>query len=74
MCVCTCIFVIWEEENQLDATQCFFELVICSTYFGHIYAHHQEPATVLLVWHVACDSWLLVVRRSGAGQQAMRPG
>jgi len=22
---------MWEEENQLDATQCFIELVICST-------------------------------------------
>jgi len=28
--------VIWEEENQLDATQCFIELVICSTCLGHI--------------------------------------
>jgi len=27
---------VWEEENQLDATQCFIELVICSTCFGHI--------------------------------------
>ena len=53
----------WEEENQLDATQCFIEHVICSTCFGHIYAHHQELATILLVWHVACNSWLLVVRR-----------
>ena len=27
----------------------FIELVICSTCFGHVYAHHQELATVLLV-------------------------
>jgi hypothetical protein len=73
-CVCPCIVVIWEEENQLDVTQCFVELVICSTCFGHEYAHHQEPATILLVWHVVYNSWLLVVGRSGAGQQAMRPG
>ena len=73
MSVCPCIVLIWEEENQLDATQCFIELVICSTCFGHVYAHHQELATILLVWHVACNSWLLVVGRSGTGQQAMRP-
>ena len=66
-------YVTWEEENQLDATQWFIELVICSTCFGHVYAHHQELVTVLLVWHVGCNSWLLVVGRSGAGQQAMRP-
>ena len=65
--------VSWEEENQLDATQCFIELVICSTCFRHVYAHHQELVTTLLVWHVACTSWLLVVGRSGAGWQAMRP-
>ena len=64
----------WKEENQLDATQCFIERVICSPSFGHVYAHHQELATILLVWRVACNSWLLVVGRSGAGQQAMCPG
>ena len=60
---------IWEEENQLDATQGFIELLICSTCFGHVYAHHQELATILLVWHVACNSCLLVVGRSGAGSR-----
>ena len=72
-CVSPCIIVIWEEENRLDATQWFIGLVVCSTCFGHIYAHDQELATIQLVWHVACNSWLLVVGRSGAGQQAMRP-
>ena len=64
---------MWEEENQLDVTQCFIELVICSTYIGHVYAHHQELAAILLILHVACNSWLLVVGRSGAEHQAMRP-
>jgi len=50
----------------------FIEFVICSTCFGHVYTHHQGLATILLVWHVACNSWLLVVGRSGAGQQVMR--
>ena len=68
------ISVSWDEEKQLDATQCFIELVICSTCFGHVYAHHQELATTLLIWHVVCNSWLMVVGRSGAEQQAMRPG
>ena len=63
---------MWEEENQLDATQRFIELVICSKCFGLVYAHHQELATILLVWNVECNSWLLVVGRSGAGQQVMR--
>jgi hypothetical protein len=37
------------QENQLDATQWFIELVICSTCFGHLYAHYQELETTLLV-------------------------
>ena len=63
------------EENQLDATVCFIALIICSTCFGHLYAHHQElETTLVLLPHMACNafvagSWLL-----GAGQQAMRPG
>ena len=73
-CVYPCIVVIWGEENQLDAKQCFIELVICSICFGHIHAYHQELATILLVWHVACNSWMLVVGRSGAGHQARHPG
>ena len=72
--LCPCIVEIWEEENELDATKCFIELVICSTGFGRVYSHHQELATTLLVWHVACKSRLLVVGMSGAGQQVMRLG
>ena len=73
-CVCPCIIVIWEEENQLHATQCFIGLLICSTCFGHVYACCQALTTILLVCHVACNSWLLVVGRSFAGKQTMRPG
>ena len=60
-------------RHQLDYTKCFIELVVRSTCFGHVYAHHQELATMLLVWHVACCFQLLVVGRSGTGQQALRP-
>jgi hypothetical protein len=37
------------EENQLYDSQWFIELVICSTCFGHLYAHQQELETIVLV-------------------------
>ena len=37
------------EENQLDATDCFIALIICSTCFGHSYAHHQELETIFVL-------------------------
>ena len=62
------------EENQLDATEWFIALVICSTCFGHLYAHHQELETILvLLPHMVCNALVTGGRRSGAGQQAMRP-
>jgi len=47
MCVCSvhrCIGV--EKKNQLDVTECFIALMVCSTRFGHFYAHHQELETM----------------------------
>jgi hypothetical protein len=39
-----------EEENHLDATQYFIELVIGSTCLGHHhYAHRRELETILLI-------------------------
>ena len=62
------------EENQLDATECFIALVICSTCFGHLYAHHQELETILvLLPHMVCNALVVGGRRSGAGQQAVHP-
>jgi hypothetical protein len=55
-CVCLCVVVIRGEENQLDATQWFIELVICSACFRHLYAHHQELETILLLQRVACSA------------------
>ena len=50
------------EENQLDATEWFIALIICSTCFGHLYAHHQELETIpVLLPHMACNALLLVV-------------
>jgi hypothetical protein len=34
------------EETQLDATEWFIAFIICSTCFGHLYAHHQELETI----------------------------
>jgi len=45
------------EENQLDATECFVAVIICSTYFGHLYAYLQELETILvLLPHVVCNA------------------
>ena len=45
-----------EKKNQLDATEWFIALIICSTCFGHFYAHHQELETicVFLIFIVPC--------------------
>jgi hypothetical protein len=63
------------EGNQLDSTEWFIALIICSTCFEHLYAHHQELETILvLLSHMVCNALVASGRRSGAGQQAMRPG
>jgi len=63
------------DENQLDTTEWFIALIICSTCFGHLYAHHQELETILvLLPHMVCNALVAGGRRSGAVQQAMRPG
>ena len=71
-----CMFVraslyMCREETQLDATEWF----ICSTCFGHLYAHHQKlEAILVLLPRMVCNVFVAGGRRSGAGQQAMRPG
>ena len=63
------------EENQLDATEWFIALIICSTCFGHLYAHHQDLETILVMLpHMVCSALFAGGRRSGAGQQTMRSG
>ena len=42
----------WGKKNQLDVTCYFISLIMCSTCFGHKYIHLQEPATVLMNYHV----------------------
>ena len=63
------------EENQLEANEWLIALIICSTCFRHFYAHHQELENIfLLLPHMVCNALVAGGRRSGAGQQAMRPG
>jgi len=64
-----------QKENQLDATEWFIALIICSKCFGHFYAHHQELETLcMLLTPMMCDALVAGCWRSGAGQPAMRPG
>jgi len=63
------------EENQLDATECFIAITICSTCFGHSYAHRQELEIILvLLPHMVCNALVAGGRLLGLEQQAMRPG
>ena len=65
----------YREENQLDATERFIALIICSICFGHLYAHHQELETILvLLPHMVCNALVAGGRQLGTEQQAMRPG
>ena len=64
-----------EKKNHLDATECFIALIICSTCFGHFYAHHQELDTIcVLLPSMVCDALVAGCWRSGAEQSAMRSG
>ena len=71
-------FYIWlcvDKKNQLDATEWFIALIKYSTYFRHFYAHHQELETIcMLLPPTVCSALIAGCRRSGAEQQAMRPG
>jgi hypothetical protein len=62
------------EENQLDATECFIAIILCSMCFGHSYAHHQELETILvLLQHMVCNALVAGSRLFGVEQQAMCP-
>ena len=68
-----CIFV--ENKKQLDATEWFIALIICSTCFGYFYAHHQELETLrVLLPPMVRDALVAGCWRSDAGQPTMRSG
>jgi len=55
------------EENQLDATECYIALNICSTRFVHLYAHHQElEAILVLLPYMVCNDLVAGGRLLGA--------
>jgi len=57
------------EENQLDTTECFIAIIICLACFGHLYAHHQELATIIvLLPRMVCKALVAGGVWSGAGQ------
>jgi len=75
MYVCRAPLYMRREENQLDATEWFIALVICSTCFTHLYAHHQELENILVLKpHMVRNALVAGGRRSGAGQQAVSLG
>ena len=57
MCVCPCHRCICvEKKNQLDATEWFIALIICSACFGYFYSHHQECETICVLFPpMVCD-------------------
>ena len=60
------VLVCLEKKNQLDAIEWFIALIICSTCFGHLYAHHQELKTIcVLLPPVVCNAFVAGGRRSG---------
>jgi len=63
------------EENQQMLLNSFIARIICSTCFGHLYAHHQELETKhVLLPHMVCNALVAGGRLLGAEQQAMRKG
>jgi len=66
---CICV----GRKNQLDATDWFIALIICSTYFRHLSSHHQElEAICVSLPPMVCDALVAGCWRTGAGQPAMR--
>jgi len=63
-----------EKKNQLDAIECFIVLIICSTCFGHLYAHQELDTILVLLPHMVCNALVAGGRLLGAEQQAVCPG
>jgi len=62
------------EENQLDATEWFIALVICSTCFGHLYAYHQElETTLVLLPHMVLNAGYTSGMREAARAASLIP-
>ena len=70
------MWICVEKKNQLDATERFIALIICSTCFGQFYAHHQELETICVcyyhLWCAVLGCWLLGVRCRAAGHASRK--
>ena len=63
------------EENQLDATERFIALIICSTCFGHLYSHHQKLETILVLLPLmVCNAGYASGMREAARAGFLHPG
>jgi hypothetical protein len=66
---CTCV----EKKTQPDVTECFIALMICSTCFGHFYAHHQQLETICVITAYGVQCLVTGCWGSGAEQHAVSP-
>ena len=70
-----CVFVraslhLRREENQLDVTECFIALMICSACFGHFYCPSSGARDYMCVVTAYGVQWLVAgCRGSGAGSR-----
>jgi len=61
-----------EKKTNYMLLNVFISLIICSTCFGHLYAHHQELETILvLLPQMVCNALVAGGRLLGAEQQAL---
>jgi len=49
VCLSVQRYICVDKKNQLDSTEWFIALIICSTCFGHFYVHRQELETICVL-------------------------
>ena len=64
---CICV----EKKNNLDATEGFIALIICSTGIGQFFAHHQELETLYVYY---CRLWCAMPWLTVVGGQVHAAG
>ena len=72
---CAMSWLLAVEGQVQNSRLCVRAEGCCSTLVGHFYVHHQELETIcVLLLPVVCSVLVAGCRRSGTGQQDMRPG
>ena len=71
VCLSVHRYIFVKNKNQLDATECFIALIICSTRIGHFNAHHQDLETIYVCVITTYGLQCLVAgcRESSAGNR-----